>query len=413
MPRLTSVLLVVQAVNALLASLLQVVAFGALTGVVGSIGLLVLAAGAWRQWRWAPRAIVVVEVLTLLGTVPRLLQALQVPPDGAWVVGCIALPLGVLMSMRAQSEWQVLPALLLASAVPHLALAGEHGLAFAFDGVLLLGLAVLVARSRRWRTLTGVVLLVNLVGYAVAVGPGREAVDGLGLTTKLVELVALGLLASGWQGMAGLALTGLLVGGIQWASVARDHGLATHAHAEVASAPATHEQRVAAIELAHATRSGIARYADVESAIAAGYQLSGPPLKTMHYMHNAREHDTEVLQPERPEGLVYVNTEDGPLLVGAVFTMPKLGLNGPTPGGPITHWHTHNVCIALPKIALTGLATPLGACPPGSINVTTPEMMHVWTIDVPGGPFADDLDDKFVARLAREGGRSLALAGSE
>jgi hypothetical protein len=195
--------------------------------------------------------------------------------------------------------------------------------------------------------------------------------------------------------------------------VARDHGLATHAHGEVASTPATYEQRVAANQLAEATRRGIGRYADVEAAIASGYQLSGPPLKTMHYMHAGREHDDEVLQPERPEGLVYIKTQDGPLLVGAVLTIPRVGLSGPAPGGPITHWHTHNVCIALPKIALAGLATPMGACPPGSINVTTPDMMHVWTVDVPGGPFADDLDDTFVARLAREGSRSPAPAGSE
>jgi hypothetical protein len=112
------------------------------------------------------------------------------------------------------------------------------------------------------------------------------------------------------------------------------------------------------------------------------------------------EKDADVLRPDKPEGLVYVDTTNGPPLVGALYVMPRVGLAGRS-GGSITHWHTHNVCISVAPLGLAGLATPLGACPPGSLNVATPEMLHVWTVDVPGGPFADELDKEFVARLTK------------
>jgi hypothetical protein len=33
------------------------------------------------------------------------------------------------------------------------------------------------------------------------------------------------------------------------------------------------------------------------------------------------------------------------------------------------------------------------------VAVTLPEMMHVWTVDNPDGPYADNLDDKWVREL--------------
>ena len=399
-------LLVVQAANALLASVPQVVAFQALGGAIGSLGLLFLASGVWREWRWAWRAVVLVEVLMLLGTAPRLVQALvaQQMPDGGWLLGCIGLPVGVLVSRRIKGDVPLVAGLLVASAVLHLALAGEHGLAFALDGVLLLG-------ALRWRWAAPWVLVFNLVAYGVAVGPGKEAVDALGVSTKLLELVALGLvLGQSRRGTLALLASTVLVGGVAWAATFRDHGFAAHSHNPATASPPTYDERVAATALVQATKQGIARYSDVAAAEQAGYHLNGPQFGPLHYVNDVREHDDEVLEPTRPEGLVYVPTADGPLLVGALFIMPRLGLAGPTPGGPITHWHTHNVCIGLPPLLLAGLATPVGACPPGSINVTTPEMMHVWTIDNPGGPYADELDKAFIARLSRGSSADLRAA---
>ena len=80
-----------------------------------------------------------------------------------------------------------------------------------------------------------------------------------------------------------------------------------------------------------------------------------------------------------------------------MFTVP-LGVAGPMIGGPLTVWHAHeHVCIGLLPPGLTGLRSPLGGCPVGSIEVPrTNEMIHLWTI--PGAPQAwGDLDETWRA----------------
>jgi hypothetical protein len=130
---------------------------------------------------------------------------------------------------------------------------------------------------------------------------------------------------------------------------------------------------------------------------------SNPPLgPTVHYENKAHEKDGSALDPWRPEGLVYAPTPNGPLLLGAVFKMDRAGQAGPTPAGPIAHWHSHpNLCVSLLNLGLSGIATPGGTCPPGALNVTTPAMLHVWTVDNPGGPWVDELDKAYLARLLR------------
>jgi len=410
--RLTFVLLLVQASNAALASVVQGVFVGvqplAIGGVVGLVGLAWGVQRGWRAMRWA---LLVAEGLMLLGTLPRLLQALQAHawPDGIWLLANLGLPLAVLLSPRVPPAWadRVTAALLLVTAGVHLALVQEHwqferalGASFAVDAVLLAGAALSVQRGRRWRVAAGCLLAANLAAYLVAVGPGREAVDSLGLSTKLVELVALGLLLAPRAALGVVAAT-LLTGAVTWVSLAREGKVGQHTHLAAAAAPPTYQERLAAADLVEATRAGIAAYADVSVARAAGYRATTPlNVAAVHFMNKAYEQDADVLDPRRPEGLVYTSTPDGLVLVGALFELPRLGMEGPTPGGAITHWHTHdNVCIALPVMALMGLATPLGACPPGSVNVTTPGMLHIWTIDQPGGPFADQLDPAAAARL--------------
>ena len=78
----------VQASNALLASGVQTAFFGLrLIAIVGALGLLVLAIGVLRGWRGTRRVTYLVEGVMLLGTLPRLLQAMQAQ---AWrkVSGC-------------------------------------------------------------------------------------------------------------------------------------------------------------------------------------------------------------------------------------------------------------------------------------------------------------------------------------
>ncbi|MGQ0550714.1 MAG: DUF4179 domain-containing protein [Armatimonadota bacterium] len=139
------------------------------------------------------------------------------------------------------------------------------------------------------------------------------------------------------------------------------HDSATDAHAQ-----ATPEQRAAAARLFEDVKAGIARFADIRLAEAAGYEQSAPfrfgDWGPAHLRHRANRRDDRILDPARPEGLVYFRTQDGrTVLLGAFFVAPRG--QGPRPGGPITEWHFHN---------------PEGRG----------ETMHVWTFGHPDGPFA-------------------------
>ncbi|MGH2598763.1 MAG: hypothetical protein ACRDJ9_05180, partial [Dehalococcoidia bacterium] len=126
-----------------------------------------------------------------------------------------------------------------------------------------------------------------------------------------------------------------------------------------------------------------------------------------HYQNRQSMKDDIVLDPNRPEQLVYANTTEGPVLVGVVYVMPRPGMEGPAVGGPITRWHTHTFCAAPMPSWFAGLLSPFGACPAGTVNAVMPEMMHVWTVDHPGGPFAEHLDEAYLKGLINGGPEAL------
>jgi hypothetical protein len=80
--------------------------------------------------------------------------------------------------------------------------------------------------------------------------------------------------------------------------------------------------------------------------------------------------------------------------MGAMFLMPKIGESGPMVGGPLTVWHAHqHICFSLTPPGLTGILSPLGGCPVGSIDIPlTAEMIHIWIVPGAPEPFGD-LDD--------------------
>jgi hypothetical protein len=82
------------------------------------------------------------------------------------------------------------------------------------------------------------------------------------------------------------------------------------------------------------------------------------------------------LDPEHPDTLIYADLPGRPLkLVGVMISMPR-GVRGPVPGGPITRWHYHLVCVAGRKRGLAPRAD--GSCPTGSTLRVGSEMLHVW-----------------------------------
>jgi hypothetical protein len=160
---------------------------------------------------------------------------------------------------------------------------------------------------------------------------------------------------------------------------------------------ATAGDQATADDLAARTRAATARYADLNAALAAGYRapLTGLHGTDVHLENPAFKSDGVALDPQRPEMLVYAVDGGRATLLGVVYVMDRAGVPGPQPGGPVTRWHAHNLCLtALPPGI--GVVSPYGSCPAFSIAVASPEMMHVWVVDGPQDAFAEGLDATWV-----------------
>jgi len=140
--------------------------------------------------------------------------------------------------------------------------------------------------------------------------------------------------------------------------------------------------------LVRSTRAQVARYGDVRAALAAGYRPQQTDGAVVHYVNARYLDDGRVLDPRRPESLVYLRGRSGLRLVAAMFLMAKPGEQGPAIGRSRAGWHTHTSCWG---IAGLGIPVPGGPCPPGTSSVQTAEMLHVWLVDVSGGPFAVEM----------------------
>jgi hypothetical protein len=180
---------------------------------------------------------------------------------------------------------------------------------------------------------------------------------------------------------------------------------AQHKHAgallQATNAVPTQEQWDAANQLYRETKAAILPYADWRIAWAAGYRPEGPShFSSTHWMNQKYVDGGYVMDPRRPQGLVYANSKHGPVLLGAMFQMKQIGQFGPDPGGPLTAWHQHeNICFT-PFGFEFSLMTPTATCPLGAIDVSAAPMLHVWIVDNPkGGPFAVDIDDEVVKAI--------------
>ncbi len=336
-------------------------------------------------------------------------------------------------AVRFIAGWKAMPlttkvaaVLIATSAAIHAALIPHHlgdgsdlAVIFALDAVALTWLSRRIVAARRWRGLAIWLLIVNIGAYLGYVLAGTEHLDEVGMATKLADLTAIGLILVSprrhvrtrarrvrrWAAVGSFLLLTLLTGVTTWAAafhaeararqaLAEDGGaIVGHAMTGMVMQPAvwtepTAAQRAAADRLVAATRDAIAPYEDPADAVAAGYTgEEGGIGAVVHYEHKGYLHDGVTLDPTRPEMLVYAITDRGAYLLGAVYAVPEPLADAPDAGGgSITAWHAHtNVCLGIS--GLTGLLSPFGACPAFSFNIAFGPMMHVWTVDLPGGPF--------------------------
>jgi hypothetical protein len=174
-------------------------------------------------------------------------------------------------------------------------------------------------------------------------------------------------------------------------------------------AAATGDERAKAEALWKTSAANAGRWRDPDAAAAAGFRFrerhqaaQERRVRFLHVANPAWRADGRVLDPARPETLVYWNGPGDRLtLVGVMYTAPR-GTSGPGVGGPITRWHDHESC----RDPATGrkLGRPVdGSCPPGQAYRRSGEMMHVW--------FTDDLATAFARRAPLAALRAASAGG--
>ncbi len=320
----------------------------------------------------------------------------------------------------ASGMTKVVAALMVVSGAIHLALVPGHegitGILFVIDGVGFMALAIAAFLTTWWRRVAAFWLSATIVAYIVWIMAGWETPDQVGIACKLVELIALGLVMRMaqprrktwprriWRAFAYPLIACITTLGIGIGGLAHPDSLHAHAGAvlQPVAAVVTPEQAEAAAHLLAQTRSSIARYRDPAAAMAAGFE-PGPASNADPLLHFTNKGNAQViLDPNRPQALVYARTPHGLRLLGAMFQMPKTGQWGPDPGGPLTQWHQHE-CICFSPFGFEfSFATPFWTCPVGSTNITTPPMLHVWIIDNgKNGPFSADLDKTVQSELQK------------
>jgi hypothetical protein len=194
------------------------------------------------------------------------------------------------------------------------------------------------------------------------------------------------------------------------------HGLAGHLAQYPDLSLATARERRNAERLLERLRAATLRWRDVRAARRSGFDThlakraaGDDSVGWLHAEHRRFSADRRILDPARPEALIYA-TEPGkaPTLVGAMFSVRR-GVRGPTPAGPIARWHSHEVCVRKDKRGLAPL--PDGSCPSGTRKTQGSEMLHVW--------FTHDLRSAFavhapVPELCRDGvlGAKACAAGA-
>jgi len=147
-------------------------------------------------------------------------------------------------------------------------------------------------------------------------------------------------------------------------------------------------------KLIETTIKDLKRFQTPAQAYALGYRSIGDRITgDEHYVNWSYANDGHILDPKRPESVVYEVRNGKQQAVAAMYGMPfgSTFADVPDVGGPLTQWHVHaDLCLTNnpEQRVVAGLTSLHGACPPGTSKAGNTPMLHVWSIPNPCGPFA-------------------------
>jgi hypothetical protein len=153
------------------------------------------------------------------------------------------------------------------------------------------------------------------------------------------------------------------------------------------------EQQAEAENLVAVTLDRLPRYADALTANADGFVSIGDGFTGHeHLLNPAHLRDEFLLDPDRPEALVYELEGGEKTLVAAMFMLSQgQGIEDvPDFGGTLLPWYVHSdLCFSVTEsqFAMAGIVGADEPCPAGSLKMQIP-MVHVWIAPQSCGPFA-------------------------
>lgn len=158
----------------------------------------------------------------------------------------------------------------------------------------------------------------------------------------------------------------------------------------------TPDQEARATKLIEGSLKDLPKYADTAAAIADGYSSIGDAgTGSEHYIKLSLIEDSDFLDPEKPESLVYTVNGESRILAGAMYIASARPTDDPSLlnfAGPLMQWHNHgNLCWATgsdgqPRVV--GITDANGNCANGVNTGGQNPMVHVWVTPHPCGVFA-------------------------
>jgi hypothetical protein len=318
-----------------------------------------------------------------------------------------------------------------AAIAPH----SEHRQAvWAFLGVALVQLvwgAAAVARPRRWLAAVGIVVgAAAAAGWVLGATRGIPLVDGLdtvqpvrfadGLAAALAGVTvvscAMALVIHRRvmpRLVAGVAVVAVIALGMPGTVAALNHrhpttGASVRVVERASAVPprpfdptlpinlggvpgVTPQQQARAENLLAATVMLLPQWSDPAYDVAHGFVSIGDGVTGVeHYVSQAFMADDTILNPDKPESLVFDTTVTPKKLVAAMYMLkPGTTLaDAPDIGGPLTQFHIHNNLCFDAQSHVAGLTQGNGTCPAALVKGPETPMIHVWITPRQCGPFA-------------------------